>query len=274
MNKRNRSITEGLSIHILMGGAGQTDVTQASPASSFSTTSIPHEKNSIKGNTDEKPKLPHPEKTEHNAKLIRQGEEILATMSKEEIQFLGSKSGTLHFVHLLGLASKKSNRSIGGVNNRTYKDISTPVGVTLRSDIDIEVPVIDVLKNKDTGIDPEKDISYREVKAGEEFDLTYYEFMFLILRDEYAGFFEANGDDKGAHLSVKSPAFMRGDAKLPTPYIDFRRNNRIKYEGQNENPPIKSTIIDIDQKGPNGWEIKPQYAEKFGALLNQSKRKK
>lgn len=31
-------------------------------------------------------------------------------------------------------------------------------------------------------------------------------------------------------------------------------------------------MLDIDEKGPDGWVIKPQYAEKFGALMRKSRR--
>lgn len=214
--------------------------------------------NTVKPNAGVAPTATTPKgkKTAANEEVLAKGQEILASMSEEERKNLGSKSHTLHFVHLLGLASKKSSRRISATETR---DCSTPVGVTLVSDIDIEVPVIDVLKNKDTGIDPKTDISYRKVKAGEQFDLTYYEFMYLILRDEYAGFCEANGDPKGCYFSPKLPAFWKGEAKLPTPTINFKSGS------------VKATMIDIDEKGPNGWQIKPQYAEKFGPLLQKSK---
>lgn len=190
-------------------------------------------------------------RTKANDEIIAKGTEILAGLSEEQRNALGSESGTLHFVQLLGLASKKSTRRVSATES---KDCSTPVGITLVSDKDIEVPVIDVTKNKDTGIEPE-DIGTRAVKAGEQFDVTYYEFMYLILRDEYAGFCEANGDEKGAYFSPKLPAFWSGQAKLPTPTVNFKNGS------------VKSSMIDIDEKGPNGWVIKPQYAEKFGALM-------
>lgn len=192
-----------------------------------------------------------------NAELVEKGKEIIATMNPEERAKLGSMSSTLHFVHLLGLGSKKGTRRISQTENEVC---STPVGVTLRSDVDIKVPVIDINKNAVTGIDPEKDITYREVKAGEEFDLTYYEFMFLIIRPEYSGYCEANGQPDGCYFSAKCPAYVRGDAKLPTPTINFKSGS------------IKATMIDIDEQGPDGkWRIKPQYEEKFGPLLRKAR---
>lgn len=195
-------------------------------------------------------------KTKANEEILAQGSEILASMSEEQRNALGSKSGTLHFQNLLGLASKKSSRRVSA--NESV-DCSTPVGIVLVSDEDIQVPVIDITKDKNTGIDPATDITYRTVKAGEQFEVSYYEFMYLIIRDEYAGVCEANGDATGAYFSPKLPAFWKGDAKLPTPTLNLKNGS------------VKASMIDIDEKGPNGWEIKPQYAEKFGALLRKSR---
>lgn len=205
--------------------------------------------------TVEKPKAAKG-KTKANTEVLNQGAEIIASMSEEQRSGLASKSGTLHFQHLLGLASRKAPRKVAP--NETV-DCSTPVGIVLVSDEDIQVPVIDITKDKDTGIDPETDISYRTVKAGEEFDVSYYEFMYLIVRDEYAGLLEANGDENGAYFSAKLPAYMRGTAKLPTPTLNLRTGS------------VKATMVDVDEEGPNGFQIKPQYADKYGALLRKSR---
>ncbi|RLQ05301.1 hypothetical protein NSQ51_13805 [Geobacillus sp. FSL K6-0789] len=96
--------------------------------------------------------------------------------------------------------------------------------------------------------------------------LTLYEFMFLIIRDEYGGFCcDEYGNSDGVHLSVKSPAFYRGDAKLPTPTINYNK----KYGRRS----IKAGMVDIDVYMPDGsWVIKPQYADKFGALLKNTEK--
>jgi len=193
-------------------------------------------------------------KTEANAEITAKGNEIIAAMSEEERQKLGSLSHTLHFQRLLGLSSQKSSRKVGP--NET-KDCSTPVGVEFISDIEIQVPRLPVTVNKNTAIDPEKDITYETVKPGQVFEMTYYEFMFLIIRDEYAGLFSVNGDPRGGYFSPKLPAFWRGEAKLPTPTINFRSGS------------VKASMFDIDQKGPNGWEIKPGY-ERYAELLKKS----
>lgn len=186
--------------------------------------------------------------------LAIKGNAILAGKTDEEKEKLGCKSDTLHFQFLLGLASKKSTRRVS--QNET-KGCSTAVGVALVSDEDITVPVIDILKDKHTGIEPE-DISYREVKAGELFYLSYYEFMYLIVRDEYAGVC-CNGDgEKDIYFTAKMPAYLNGKTKLPTPTINMR------YES------IKKSIVNIDEKGADGeWFVKEPYAEKFGALIKK-----
>lgn len=194
--------------------------------------------------------------TDASKEIFQRGNEVLAAMTEEQRNNLSSKSHTLHFVHLLGLASKKAMRRVSPDENAPC---STPVGITLVSDEAIEVPVIDVLKDKMTGIDPATDIGSRKVKAGEQFNVNYYEFMYLILRDEYAGFLEANGDPRGAYFSPKLPGFWAGDAKLPTPTVNLKTGS------------IKTTMIDIDEKTPEGWIIKAPYQEQFGALLRRSR---
>ena len=189
-----------------------------------------------------------------NEEVIAKGTAIISQMTEEERAALGSKSHTLHFKHLLGLASKKSRRK---VSKDESKDCSTPVGIVFVSDEEITVPVIDINKNKDTGIASE-DITYRTVAAGEEFQVTYYEYMFLILRDEYAGLCEAKGDVNGAYFSPKLPAFSKGEAKLPTPTINLKSGS------------VKENMVDIDVKTENGWAIQEGY-EKFADLLRKSK---
>lgn len=190
--------------------------------------------------------------TKANEEISNIGRDLISLMPDEEYKLLGSKSGTLHFKRLLGLQSKIT------------KEKATPVGIELVSDEDIIVPEIDVSKNNKTGIDPNEDITYRDIKAGEKFHLTYYEFLYLIIRDEYGGFLEAGDDEYGAHLSVKSPAYMRGDKKLPTPTIQYREVGKGS---------IKNTIKIIDEIGPDGfWRVQQEY-KKFDKLVPKKKAK-
>lgn len=189
--------------------------------------------------------------------LIPKGSAIIAGMTEEQRANLCSKSGTLHFVNLVGLQSKKADRAVAGGQS---VDSFQPVGVTLVSDEAISIPQIDITKDKTTGIDTATDVTYKNVQAGEEFVLSYYEFMWLIVREEYGGCCEKDGDEKGLYLAVKTPAYASGKAKLPTPTICAKSGTKSPKEG----------MIAIDVQGADGkWEIKEEYAEKFGALLRK-----
>lgn len=250
-------------------------------------------------------------KSNANKALHEEGWKVIYSLSDEERALISSKSGTLHFICLLGLASRKSNRSLRGYkfkdeddyidpNQDRHIDASTPVGITLKSDEDITVPIIKMelvkklmsRKKEDepnTLFDVNNDIErYEHIKAGKEFHLSLYEFMFLILRPEYGGLFELNGDPRGAQLEPKTTKAVeiksdgtvdliseideKGNVKvkLPTPTIQFYAKG-IGYTP-------KSTMVDIDQNGPNGWEIKPEY-DRFKGLMdkdsaNRSNKKK
>lgn len=191
--------------------------------------------------------------------LKAKGNALIAQMSEEQRGALGSKSGTLHFKNQIGLASKTSRRKVTTANGSENVPCSMPVGATFVSDEPIEIPQIPVEKNHITGVQPE-DITYVQVAAGEEFHLTPVEYMYLLIRDEYAGLCEANGDPQGARFTPKLNAFMSGDskAKLPTPAINLKQGSS------------KENMVDIDVKNGDKWEIRPGY-ERFAPLLRSSK---
>lgn len=196
------------------------------------------------------------DKKKADKSYLTTGQAEIAAMNEEQFAQLGSMSGTLHFQHLLGLQSKKSDRV--GKGRQSFESFK-PVGVCLKTDVEIQVPVIDVTKDKTTGINPETDITYRTVGAGETFIVNYYEFMYLIIRDEYAGFCSREGDAKGVYFSAKMSAFLKNQAQLPTPTINFAGDGSPK-EG----------MIAIDRKEADGrWVIKDEYKEQFGALLKR-----
>lgn len=194
--------------------------------------------------------------------LIEIGEVVLAAMTPEQIDILASKSHTLHFNYALGLASQKQHRTIGITDKITHKKEFFAssnfkiVGFSFKSDMDIEVPVIDVTKDHRTGFDFEKDVTYVEVSAGTEFYLTSLEAMVLLIQDEYAGLFEANGQPLGGELGFNSKTFKEGKTALPTPVIKF-------YKG---NGSIKDSIVQVDQHIKDVWSIIPGY-EKFESLI-------
>ena len=190
--------------------------------------------------------------------LVRKGAAIIEQMSDEEKQALGSKSATLRLEHLLGLESDKTSRK----TTTGSLPCATAVGAKMFTTEDIKVPVIDIKKNKNTGITAE-DITYRDVKANSEFVLSYYELMFLIIRPEYSGVCANKYADDGVIFEPKTPKFLTSQQKLPTPSFRF-----TPACGKS----IKEGMVSVDVKGADGkWVIKEEYAEKFGDLVKKSK---
>lgn len=182
------------------------------------------------------------------------GAEIVSNLSDDARSKLCSKCHTLHYVKLLKLTSKRADRAVAnGVTTRDFKS----VGIVLYSDEDIDVPDIPGYYTKETGIPPD-DVKSRRVKAGEFFFLTYYEFMFLVLRPEYSGYCSRDNDPFGVVLSLKMTQFKEGRAKLPT--------IAIKFVGRGS-PKEAWDAIDEYDEATDSWCIKEKYQEKFGHLL-------
>lgn len=146
--------------------------------------------------------------------------EVASSLTDEERANLGSKSNTLKLVRVLGLGSKKDSRKVGGATGQMV-ECDKPVALELLTEIDIEVPVLPVTTNVKSDINF-AEVQTRTVKAGEKFQVTYYEAMLLLIRDEYMGTFHANGQDNEAILSVNLPKYLGGDQKIPTPAFNFR----------------------------------------------------
>jgi len=234
--------------------------------------------------------------TEARKAIMDIAREIIKDLSEEELSKLGSMSGTLHFVRLLGMASKKDTRTVKKYKfdgDNIGRDIEwfTPVGVELISDIDISVPVIDMhlvkelMRKKRPGepptyFDPKGDVGERKVRANEPFYLSLYEFLFLMIRDEYAGMLrrDETDDDWGVNIEfkwtnaleqysdgswgLKSMTDEFGTKKfvLPTPYVRY-------FARGGGGPKVGMIVIDeVDDQGV--WRIKDEY-KRFEPLLKR-----
>jgi hypothetical protein len=93
-------------------------------------------------------------------------------------------------------------------------------GVTLFFDEEIQVRVIPI-ENEQIIKAPASDITYRNVKPGENFDLTLFESMFLIMQEEYSGFCEVFGDPNGVCFSPTLIAFFEGRSRFASPIISY-----------------------------------------------------
>lgn len=191
------------------------------------------------------------------ARLTKEGKAIYETMSAEAIQVLGSKSPTLHFVNLLGCGKINKTRVVAG------KTVMTKyvAGIVVRTDIDIEkLPVIPITCTVNTGVNPETDITYTSVKAGETFAMTAIEAMYFLTDLEYACAFEAKGVNNFIMLAPRAEKFFNASQKLPTPTFRFKEGSP------------KEGMPYIDEEINGVWVCKPEYLEKFGALCTSSKK--
>lgn len=150
---------------------------------------------------------------------------------------MGSHSNSLYLLEVLNYKGH-------------YSDIT--VGVKLISDIEIQIPNIDVSKDQDTGINPEKDLTHVLVHAKEEFYLTVIEFMYLLLRDEYIGYCEVKGKGKMIPLKFNVNKYLKGLKQLPIPIVNVEI-----YEQKR---------VDISDQINGVTTIFPEYREKFGYI--------
>ena len=171
---------------------------------------------------------------------------------------IGRDSGTLHFIHALGQSQRPRNRRVA--NEQKVKSFLV-VGAVFKTDKDIDVPEIPITCTVFTGVKPEQ-MGSRHIKAGETFMLNLLEYMFLIIREEYSGYCEHQGDPQFCYLSPKVQNFLTSGPnaqKLPTPTICFKSGSP------------KESMVAIDTKTKDGdWECLPEYEEKFGGLFIKS----
>ena len=211
--------------------------------------------------TKSKDKVKSKMKTSSNHKTILEGEKVYRSFTEEQKDKLFSLEGTIHFVNLLGTSSQTSG--LLKTEDGSTKYAMKVVGVKLRTDIDIEVPVISVLKDKKTGIAPE-DVSSRNIKAGEEFNLNMYEVMLLITRPEYSGCITRDGHTRGVYFSARTVNYYNGKEKLPTPSLSARTGTGA----------LRDSTIAIDKKISRGaYVIKDEYKKEFGELIKEPKNK-
>ncbi|GMK39116.1 hypothetical protein PCCS19_21700 [Paenibacillus sp. CCS19] len=180
-------------------------------------------------------------------RAIAAGKQLFNKLEPDKVKNIGSKSGTLHVDSLLRY------RPVSG-SPRT-------VGLKVWSDIDIQVPVISSAKDAETDIHPERDLTYRNVKSGEKYDLNLYEAMYLLVRPEYAGFCEAFENPQGAFLSLKFDV-KRG---IPEPALKVAAPNKLSELSNIE----ISTIEDVVKENGNKLKtavLKQEFQEKFGDL--------
>lgn len=178
---------------------------------------------------------------------IQAAQEWIEGFDRTRFEELGVNSKTLSIVQELRYFTHRS-LPIPGI------DTTVPVGVTLMSEIDLKVPVLPYSFEYEDGIDPHV-IQYKDVKAHEEFHMTLYEFMYLLLQDEYVGVCRIQGSSDNAELDFKDfEGYLTGKCGLPQPKLEIKDRKVIKSK-------------EIYRKLDDKIEILPEFREKFGVLL-------
>lgn len=233
---------------------------------------------------------PRVTKSSKDNAIVSSGKAEYLRMSDEEKDLQGSKSATLHFLNLIGLASRKDWRRVAargadgailkGEDGKVKDDrvpCLYPVGAEFISDEDIDVPSIPVECTPETGVLPEQR-GTRHVSAGEKFALTQIEAMYLLAQPEYANQCEFEGNPNGCISSPKTKKFLAGEAKLPTPAISTLNKSSKSFTVQIDDVVRDETGKVTEVKGIlPGYERfehflpKPQAGRTGGSVASTSK---
>lgn len=187
--------------------------------------------------------------------LKEQGQAILAGLSEDEQKTLGSKSGNVEFLGLITnpyFTVTRTNRRTG----ETVKGEET-VGALLKN-VGEEPITVKTIPNKTFKVmDADFDnVSEREVKPGEEFQVNSIELGELISRYEYASKFTGGG--KIVSYTAQSP---KEEGTLPT--------TKLRIEGGS----VKDYSVSIADTSEDGKTkvMKDDFKEKFEIFSTRSK---
>lgn len=177
-----------------------------------------------------------------------EGHAIRDAKSEEEKALEGSKSDKVAFIGCLGDPAVGQFRKATGENIPSIK----VVGYKFKALEDMQVPVAKLKVGFKNFLDTEE-VTFRQVKEGEEFDLNALETGYLAGQNEYAGTF--SGEGKVVVLSVK----FSKDRPEPLPILKTKDKGSVK-ENMYE---IADNVGDETKKI---WKVKDEYAEKFDVL--------
>lgn len=182
------------------------------------------------------------------------GAAIRAQMTKDQQAVEGSKSDKVAFVCALGDPARKQAR----VENKASIPSYVVVGYKFKALEDMTVPYAPLKQGWKTILDVEE-ATEKQVAAGQEFHLNIVETAMLISRVEYAGRFSGEGTQVA--LSVKTS----NDREEPLPILTKVGAGSIK-----ENMELIADMIGGDGADKRGTpQVKPEYADTFGALYNR-----
>lgn len=168
-----------------------------------------------------------------------------------DFSVFGTKSDTLTFIKPIGRNSVKSSYTDRAQIPHSCPDV---IGGRFVSTEPIVVPVVPAEQTPETGFDLAQ-VTYREVAANENFDITLMEAVLLLTQDEYAMQFMYDGKAGIGGITGRFAALASG-SKLPTPYLVV---NKVS---------IKADQLEVDEKIDDVWVVKEEFARFEPFVLN------
>lgn len=178
-----------------------------------------------------------------------------ATMTEEEKNAEGGKSNVIQFVTALGNPAKKVKR----VQKKDKIDSHECIGYRLKALEAVQVPTCVPKKGAKSSNNPMdvEDPIWREVPAGEDFDVSLAELGHLISQPQYAGSFTGGNDEVVLHVTISE---SRGSVPLTV----LKRKSA----------PIKDNMILVADKttvdGKPRYVVKDEFKEKYGYLFERT----
>lgn len=184
------------------------------------------------------------------SKLKQIGQQILNSMTEEEIQDLGKHSGDIAFIALIGNSFTQVSRASG--NNAKLG--SQSVGMILKnvSDHPIEYKIFPQKSNKVMDVDFTA-VSDATAAPGEEFQVNWVEAAWLATQLPYNGIFSG-----GEHTISYAPVSPKENGVLPTTKFNLKGGSIADY------------TIEIADGDPKERKVKPEFAEKFGKFAERT----
>lgn len=187
----------------------------------------------------------------------------------------GEGRPNIGFVTCLGNPQKVGTRTEKGVSDIPVSEI---IGFKLQAMADIKVPVTKregIPKNNPMGY---SSIEWVAVKAGTQFDVNPAELAELLKLPEYDGMFTGHAiqDEYGTDVEVEIHMTTTKTGNTYRPNVSLKR---VVYSDGKEYKPVKAIVEDVanlkegadkGSKKIEDWQIKPEYAEKFGYLYEKA----
>ncbi|MFA8998070.1 hypothetical protein ACEI87_10365 [Clostridioides difficile] len=206
-----------------------------------------------------------PNENDSTIDLVEYGKNNLSNKSEDEKESLGRYSSTLTLMNFLSLGSDKKTRRKRNISPTGEINISQElapkrVGAFFETDREIEIPRIRTGLDVETEpVDIKKDITYEVIKAGEKFEMTIHEAALVLIRDDFCGYCNFDGDPKGARITFNTRSFKKSEDKRcwPTPWIYVKDASEI--------------VIDELDPITRVWKIKPEFEKRYGHLIGKKK---